>query len=278
MGKKQQHEDIRVWRHDDLGSAEFRMGTAVSEPYPKHWHDEYQFCLITEGGGELNYRGARHDTPSASLFVVHPGEVHSNNTRAGCSFRSAYFEPELLRGFISNGENSVLGFPFFREPMIFDGKVVASFLTMHTLVETCASTLEREASLHDFLRMLTERSRFGNEVPRSGSEPKVVKLVREYIVEHYERNISLRELTTITGLSPFYLSRVFSDSVGMPPHAFQTQVRVSAGKRLIRCGKTVADTAAAVGFADQSHFHRHFRRLMKVTPGEYEKNSKNVQF
>jgi AraC-like DNA-binding protein len=74
------------------------------------------------------------------------------------------------------------------------------------------------------------------------------------------------------------LTRVFAREVGMPPHSFQTQVRVARAKRLIRAGQSLAGVAAATGFADQSHFIRQFKRLMKITPGEYLRNSKNVQY
>ncbi len=75
MKRKTKRENITVWRHDASRGVEYRSGDAVpAAPYPRHWHDEYQLCLITNGGGELQYRGVRHDTPTASLFIVHPGE------------------------------------------------------------------------------------------------------------------------------------------------------------------------------------------------------------
>jgi AraC family transcriptional regulator len=58
----------------------------------------------------------------------------------------------------------------------------------------------------------------------------------------------------------------------MPPHAFQTQVRIAHAKKLMRTGLPLADVAALTGFADQSHFIRHFKHLMKITPGEYLNN------
>src|SRR5688572_33416581 len=85
MTKGNKTEQISVWRPNDVAGIELRSGTAVKEPYPRHWHEEYQFCFIQAGGGELFYRGVHHDTPQTSLFIVHPGEVHSNQTKIGCS-------------------------------------------------------------------------------------------------------------------------------------------------------------------------------------------------
>jgi AraC-like DNA-binding protein len=77
-------------------------------------------------------------------------------------------------------------------------------------------------------------------------------------------------------LSPFHLNRVFSKEFGLPPHAFLTQVRVARAKALLKQGTSITQTALEVGFSDQSHFTRHFRRLVSVTPGHYLQ-SKNVQ-
>ena len=68
-------------------------------PIPRHWHEEYQFCLIQSGPGELNYRGSNLPTPPASLFMVHPGEVHSNRPyeSIGCSYLTLFVDSELMR-------------------------------------------------------------------------------------------------------------------------------------------------------------------------------------
>lgn len=278
MGKSLE-EEINVWRFDDIAGLELRSGIDVFEPYPRHWHEEYQFCLIQAGGGELHYRGARHNTPSASLFIVHPGEVHSNHTETGCSFRSIYIEPELLRRIVSEAAGLRLNLPFFPNPMIFDKEIIADYLSLHRSRENSATVLERESTMLEMLIKLI--TRYAKEKPdpiSSRNEHQAVKKAREYIIEYYDQNISLEELTRLTNLSAYHLTRVFTKGIGMPPHAFQTQVRIAKAKRLIRDGTPLSLVAVRTGFADQSHFIRHFRRLLKITPGEYLKNSKNVQY
>lgn len=272
-------EQINVWRPEDAPGIELRSGFAVTAPYPRHWHEEYQLCLIQSGGGELFYRGAHHDTPSASLFVVHPGEVHSNRTEVGCSFRSLYIAPELIRRTCSEvAGRPAAGLPFFPAPLIYDPEVIRPYLSVFSSWETAGTTLKRESSLTETLALLVGRHAEERAAMRPpGREHAAVGRAREYLAEHYARNVSLSELARVANLSPFHLTRVFTREVGMPPHAFQTQVRVARAKRLIRAGLPLSDVAAATGFADQSHFIRHFKRLMKVTPGAYSKKSKNVQ-
>jgi AraC-like DNA-binding protein len=278
MGKNLK-EEINVWRLDDIAGLELRSGIDVSEPYPRHWHEEYQFCLIQAGGGELYYRGTGHDTPSTSLFIVHPGEVHSNHTETGCSFRSIYIEPELIRGIISDAAGLEQNLPFFPNPIIFDKEIIADYLSLHFSRENSDTLLEHQSTMLEMMtKLITRHAEEKPETKAPRKEHKAVKEVREYIIDHHDRNISLEELTRLANLSAFHLTRVFAKEIGMPPHAFQTQVRVAKAKKLIRDGLPLSSVAAMTGFADQSHFIRHFRRLLKITPGEYLKNSKNVQY
>ncbi len=267
MRRTVRQEQIRVWRLDGMPGLELRSGVAVKAPYPRHWHEEYQLCLIQAGGGELLYRGVHHNTPATSLFIVHPGEVHANQTDTGCSFRSIYVTPEVVREAAAGMSGKERSLPFFPNPLIFDREIISFYQAVY---EPHATPLERETALLEMLTTLTIRFANGTYEPRaSGNENKAVGMVREYIVERHNRNISLRELAQLVNLSAFHLTRVFTKEIGMPPHAFQTQVRVARAKQLLMRGMPASMVAATTGFADQSHFIRHFKRLMKITPGEY---------
>lgn len=275
MTSKGKPEQIYVWRPDDLTGIELRRGVAVREPYPRHWHEEYQFCFIQSGGGELFYRGTHHNTPQQSMFVVHPGEVHSNHTEIGCTFRSIYVDTALVSRMALGITGDTQAQPFFPDAMVFDDDILSNYRLLCHSFEESATTLERESLLLEILILLVDRhaeERVRVRPPQK--ERKAVEKVREFIVEFHAQNISLQELSSLVALSPFHLTRVFTREIGMPPHAFQNQVRVVNAKRLIRNGLPLSDVAALIGFADQSHFIRHFKRLMKITPGEYMKTAR----
>ena len=62
----------------------------------------------------------------------------------------------------------------------------------------------------------------------------------------------------------------------MPPHAYQIQVRILQAQRLLRKEWSIGKVAIETGFASQSHFGSHFKRLVCVTPRQYIQDSKNV--
>ena len=257
-----------------------RRGHRILDPVARHWHDEYQLCLIEAGGGELRYRGAAHATPPDSLFVLAPGEIHANETREadGCSFRSLYLDPELLaRAAAEVGAADPL--PQFPHPLIFDPDLVSAYRHAHRAMEAAAPRLEYESALLEALVMLV--SRHASEpgaMPRAGSERPAVRGAREYLIDHFRDPVSLATLAAVAGLSPFHLNRVFRRELGMPPHSYQIQLRVHYARRLIQGGQPISLAARMAGFGDQSHLARHFRRLLGVPPAAYaRRRRKNVQ-
>ena len=71
------------------------------------------------------------------------------------------------------------------------------------------------------------------------------------------------------GLRRESFSRAFRRTAGLPPKAWLHCLRLEKARALLRQGKSIAEAALAVGYADQSHFHRMFVKFYSVTPGCY---------
>lgn len=101
-------------------------------------------------------------------------------------------------------------------------------------------------------------------------EHQAVAHAKAYLREHCHEAVTLDELCALSGgLSRFRLVHAFRREVGLPPHGWQIHLRIARARSLLQAGMSPAKTAIALGFADQSHFTRHFRRIMRVTPGAY---------
>jgi AraC-like DNA-binding protein len=109
------------------------------------------------------------------------------------------------------------------------------------------------------------------------AEQKYIDRVRSYLEERYAENVTLDDLARFVNLSPYHLLRLFRQQTGLPPHTYLTQVRVRRARSLLRAGVPIAETALQVGFTDQSHLSRHFKRTVGVPPGQYARASKIVQ-
>jgi AraC-like DNA-binding protein len=99
----------------------------------------------------------------------------------------------------------------------------------------------------------------------------LVEEVRVYLESHFAEKLSLETLGRRAGISAFALLRAFRAATGLSPHDYQTLLRVTRARRLLRDGEAIASVAAEVGFYDQSHFHRYFQRIVGLTPGSYRR-------
>jgi AraC family transcriptional regulator len=109
--------------------------------------------------------------------------------------------------------------------------------------------------------------------PRTGGTlPKhKLRAVLEYIEEHLDAELSLEHLAALAHQSPYHFARLFKNSAGLPPHQYVIARRVDRARTLLRARADfpLAELAAEVGFANQSHLTRHFKRLVGVTPGRF---------
>jgi AraC family transcriptional regulator len=102
----------------------------------------------------------------------------------------------------------------------------------------------------------------------SGKLPQYkLQRIIDYIDAYLDRDLSLNELANVVQMSPHYFSKLFKSTTGTTPHQYVIRCRIERAKNLMRQGKlSIAEIATQVGFVDQSHFHRHFKRLVGVTP------------
>jgi AraC family transcriptional regulator len=104
--------------------------------------------------------------------------------------------------------------------------------------------------------------------------------VQDYIDAHLDQNLELEDLAQQVGMSQFYFSRLFKQSLGVTPHQYVIQQRVERAQQLIQKSQlSFVEIALECGFANQGHLNRHFKRSLGVTPKEMArtyKTSKNV--
>ena len=145
--------------------------------------------------------------------------------------------------------------------------------TQYLQLEAPTTRLERDEQLAEWLRALIERSsaRRQTPAPLNPHDDNALRLACDYLGDQSERNVGLDELAAAAGIGKFRLIRLFRERTGLAPHALLVAHRVRKARRLLEAGETIAATAAASGFADQSHLHRHFQRTLGITPGEYQR-------
>ena len=92
----------------------------------------------------------------------------------------------------------------------------------------------------------------------------------DYVVGHYQENVTLDALVESSGYSESHFCHRFKEVTGHTPFAYLNRVRViKAAELLITTGDKITEIAARCGFDNVSYFNRVFRRQMGTSPREY---------
>ncbi len=231
---------------------------------PSHSHELPFFAILMEGlYGERYGRQERQFRPYTVHFrpagVPHQDEVGPPGVR--------FFEIEIrpswrtqledcsaaldvARDDCKGGELLWLGMKLFRE---MRGVAAADDLSVESLLAelmAAAARMPRESKVK--------------------SPAWLPRIVEKLEVEYAER-LPLDELSREAGVHPVYLSRVFRKYVGegIGEHVHRLRVR-AACVQMLEPEMSIAQISLAVGFADQSHFTRAFRKFVGMTPAAFK--------
>ncbi|MGW3678412.1 AraC family transcriptional regulator [Streptomyces prasinus] len=235
--------------------------------YAPHAHDEFTVGVTVGGLETIAYRGGRIVSGPGTIVVLEPGEMHTGGPAAsdGYSYRALYAAPALL----TDGTRGT-GLPHFREPVLDDPELACALRRAHAEVSACPDPLEAESRLPWLLAALAHRHSTARAdtgaLPGAGG---IALAVRDRLADELLAPPSLASLATDLGLSRYQLLRAFRTTMGIPPYAWLAQYRVTRARGLLEAGLRPAEVAGLVGFADQAHLTRWFRRVLGVTPAAY---------
>jgi AraC-like DNA-binding protein len=275
--------DVRARIYDDVILEWYRYPPGPAGTVPSHSHEEYQLCLCFGSASRYRYRGGWIVVPPGTLSVLMPDEVHTTSEAEDrqelTQYRVLYAGPDQLREVAAAMGSRRSGLPFFADAVLCDDDLSRRFLRLHVAFEGASAQLGRDIALLSMLGALVCRHARTPDVRESlTGAGRAVQVARAYLEDNHAANVSLLELEQVAALSGFHLARLFQQEVGMPPHAYQIQVRIAHAKRLLLRGLPVSRVASETGFFDLSHFTRHFKRLVGVAPGRYADDRKNVHY
>lgn len=212
-------------------------------------------CFTTEAEGE---------TPNDSNVVVfNPQETyHADRFEAG---PASFFALNIDAWICAEMEHNALP----SAPTKIGTRSVRALL--HRLVTECAnwgpdSPLVAESLCFDILNTISTPCNPERSPP--GWLNRAIDMLNE------PDRISIAEVAIEAGVHPTHLIRGFRDHVNCTPGEFRRAARLEAAARHV-CGsrETLAEIAGSCGYADQSHFTRHFKRAYGVTPAIYREET-----
>lgn len=264
-------ERAHYWRHPGVPEVELLDATFVRHAFGRHTHPTYTIGLIEAGIEEYEFRGENIRVGAGGLALLDPEEVHTGHAGVpeGWTYRVLYPDVAMMESVARDLGGS--GPPSFTVTATDDAEGARRVRAAHQAAQTgdrlSTSALLRHAMEHIISRYAGDP---GHGAARS-TPPLAIVEARDLLHERFLDPPRLEELARLVGASPYALNRAFSAAYGLPPHAYLNQVRLHRAQRLLRTGIGPADVAVRVGFADQAHLTRHFKRHKGVPPGAYQR-------
>ena len=272
---------VKRWRPQGFEGVEVTsVENFVGWHLPAHVQRSYDF-VVNRRFGEVRARygrqSYRHSSGRDLVWLQHAGELLHPVTLDDTPYSGCWVSlyPERMSSVLSDLDApEKIYFPDMLPGEALNSRLSDFIAETVRALEEPATHIEREIRL---LRLVYAALEHGSDSPppdlRLGKEHKAVSLVKEVLHAHPERDLKLDDLEAVTNLNKFYLMRVFRQDVGLSPHKYQTGLRVDLAKERLAKGAEILEVALDLGFSDQAHFTRTFKRYTQTTPGRFQRDS-----
>ncbi len=254
---------VRAWKPPIPGVREVLHARHALHAYPPHTHDVWTLFLVDQGA--IRYDLDRRDRAAVPglVSILPPHVVHDGRPldARGYAMRVLYLEPSVM-------DERLIG-PAVDRPVVPDPTLQARLAAVHDALDCPDDALEAELRF----AIVAERIRasLGEPAgdPPSTPDHELADALRAYLDAHAFEPVTMASAALELGAGPTRLARAFADTFAIAPHAYVTARRLGAARDRILGGQPLADVAAEVGFCDQAHLTRRFKRFLGTTPARF---------
>jgi len=229
----------------------------------------FEFLAPRTWQGEIQHRRRQQAVVPGMVFCIYPEEVFTTPRILSAGGGSSLtIDPVVFAGHLAEHDLSPGALDLTSFAKMSRG-LSSRMRAMFEVMRPDTAPLELQSSLVDLVAALVDEVVAHGTVRASDSDRAAADRIRACLHFNPSASMDLEHLARETRLSRFQVLRVFKQKYGLPPHAYQLRVRIGQAQRALRAGLPPADVAADQGFVDQSHFSRHFKQLVGVTPVAY---------
>ena len=234
-------------------------------------------CAVSPAPGERSLDGKRQKERRVlgDIAIIPAGITHLCNWYSAAEFGILAIEPfllkqvgqdlvdcdrlELIPRFMNEQDALIQGiFATLRD------ELGSNHIGSNLLIDSLKTTL----AIHLLRKHCTTKPKLSSY--GDGFSTSKLKQITEYIQDNLDRDLNIIELAAIAQISPYHFIRLFKDSTGKTPHQYILQRRIERAMYLLEHKEfSISEIAAMVGFCDQSHLTRYFKRITGVTPRQF---------
>lgn len=276
-----QNEILIFHELEGLPEATLVEATGIMNHFPRHVHSSFIFSLIDCGKREVSINSQKYSYRAGEMCILPPGTPHScesisGNTFGPHSYRTLCVSASYLQKLTEeiSGRSSIP--PHFEPELIYTDFEQDSFNYLFALQKTIGTMLEKQTALNTFLYHAIEHFSTRKLIQKqTGPQHEALDRVKIYIDKNFKEKITLNNIAEIGCLSPFHLHKLFVKRYGISPQEYIISSRIREAKSRIQSGYSLTEAALNSGFSDQSHFSRHFKKVIGISPGRFLRENRN---
>lgn len=252
-------ERRRNWTSNDLcvDLSHYEAGCV----FPRHGHVDAFYCFVLNGACEEHVGGRREILRPGSLIYHPPGFEHSNQWHE----EGRCMHVEFASGFCEGVARARL-----EELVVQNRHDRASEIALKIYDELFHPDSASEIAFEGLaLQLVAETIR---EAGRETKIPRWLNTVRDQLHEEYRTVPSLKQMAARVGVHPTYLASCFQQHFGVTIGEFVRARRIAHAREILaNSNDPLSEVALCLGFSDQSHFCRTFKKQVGLSPLQYRR-------
>lgn len=229
-------------------------------------YDYYLILMVDNGELEVEFNGTTFIARARDIVFIDCKKPHAYRARTSLSFRYFHFDGSSSKAFY---EILTARYGYLMHPQ----KQISIESALNALVSLAYDGLLNEykisAQIHIILSEIAAQT-----AEEYNPQDTIITQAISYLEQHFTENLTVEELASEVGLSPYYFSRLFRKFTNMSPHAYQLHLRVTLARQLLASSnQPVERISESCGFNSPQHFIRCFKQNAGCTPREYRRQN-----
>lgn len=275
------NEGYEVIRSDELVGAfivlcdrELLREMNTGDMIPSHWHRSIEFSYVLKGDIHLVTDNKDTVIHENEFIFVNSGSMHSlYGDNLDCEVLIVIISHDFLNRMCPEIDDISFSYEKINEHKELFVKIYQDiYETVREKDEYSKIKLHSLISyvLYNLLRYCKDDNGKGFSAVRKQKHWKLL----DYIEEHYNEDLGLKTISSISGVSPEYFSRSFKKISGVSYHEYLTKLRLQKSLNdLLDKNKRIGDIALNNGFSSVKSFISSFEKYYNMTPMEYRKSN-----
>lgn len=225
-------------------------GEISKHEYPWHFHDSYTFVIVEKGSIIYELKDKSILVGEAEALIIEPFKVHRNIVSQHTVYKAFFLPQEYFECTEKNKIGTL---------KVIDVNVINIIADLLNKIKLNYTKTELKKIISGINLLINPQ--------QVGQKDELNESLN--ILPNLNYDLSIDELAQEAHLSKFHFQRKFKKKYGLTIGQLKQQEKTIKAKTLLENGELSTDAAYELGFFDQSHFIKYFKKMWATTPKNF---------